>query len=712
MRVKFNQILALSIPITLIACTIEEPSTKQVHRLLNPPVAEKVVSHGNFSDFKPGQAIIKSEGTTENVTFTYKAPDFSSQNINAANLASIKLTLVGSDITTALTNDGNTFVPVNGGTATATISNVPIKAGNIRVVSVQGYDSNNVALPAFVGKGFYKSTAGTTSITIVINRRQYLTGLVLENLITNASPQANTIDTAALQASIDTATGFNGTTFTTDPTQFDVSDIVNLINTNGAVPTSTQITTNAAAAAQNVTIHIKTTAGGNFNENVSININDPNSTPQTVTAGTASPTTSVLSVNPGTWTVFIKKTNGTLLAQTSVTITANGAVTVTAGQGDTAPNALALAVAEAAATMGPAGVIPGPACPTNTSCLVTTVVGTNGAGSADGIGTGAQVSTPEGLAMDSAGNLYISNFLVHTIKRVAPGTSGSIDTDSVVTTILGQSGTFGTADGQGTAATFRNPSDMAFDSAGNLYIVDTTNHRIRRVDSALNVTTILGGTVGSDNGVGTAARFSNPRDILIDNSGNLYISDTGNHRIRKVDTALNVTTFVGQTGGFSDGNGTAARFNIPDRLAMDSAGILYISDRDNNRVRRVDSAGNVTTIAGNATQNDADGVGTAATFEMVRGLIVDGAGHMYVGTQGPAFGQTPNLRLVSINSATSVLDTGSIVTTVAGRNAIGTQDGVGTAAGFNYISSIVIDSAGNMYVTSQEQASVRKIVAQ
>ncbi len=226
--------------------------------------------------------------------------------------------------------------------------------------------------------------------------------------------------------------------------------------------------------------------------------------------------------------------------------------------------------------------------------VVSTLAGMAGSGgAADGTGSAARFSSPHGLAIDTAGNVYVAGF-APTIRKITPA--------GVVTTLAGSAGSQGTADGTGSAARFRQPLDLALDSAGNVYVADGgSSATIRKVTPAGVVTTLAGlaGSFGSVDGSGTAARFGDPRGIAVDAADNIYVSDRSNHNLRKVTLAGDVTTLAGLAGnpGSSDGTGTAARFNGPLGVAVDAAGNVYVADSKNQSVRKVTPAGVVTTVA-------------------------------------------------------------------------------------------------------------------
>jgi sugar lactone lactonase YvrE len=216
-----------------------------------------------------------------------------------------------------------------------------------------------------------------------------------------------------------------------------------------------------------------------------------------------------------------------------------------------------------------------------------------GAGSRDGVGAVAQMSHPSGLSADGNGNLYVADTLNHTIRKVTPA--------GVVTTVAGLAGHPGNADGTGIAARFFEPQDLVADGAGNLYVVDSSNHTIRKITPAGVVTTFAGmsGKPGRNDGIGKTAQFNHPSSIAMDMDGNLYVADTDNQTIRKITPGAVVTTVAGSPGSFGslDGTGSAARFFNPQGVTVDGAGNIYVSDTSNNTIRKITPAGVVTTVS-------------------------------------------------------------------------------------------------------------------
>ncbi|GHU61064.1 hypothetical protein FACS189445_2630 [Spirochaetia bacterium] len=203
----------------------------------------------------------------------------------------------------------------------------------------------------------------------------------------------------------------------------------------------------------------------------------------------------------------------------------------------------------------------------------------------------------------------------------------------VVSTLAG-SGTAGFANDTGTAAQFNSLHGITTDGSGNLYVADSSNNRIRKIDATGVVTTFAGSTQGFADDTGTAAQFNSPNGITIDGSGNhLYVADTGNHRIRKIVISTGVVSSLAGNGtpGYSMGTGTAAMFNQPNGITIDGSGNLYVADTHNHRIRQiVISSGVVTLLAGYGSPGYADGTGTAARFNQPNGITIDGSGNLYV----------------------------------------------------------------------------------
>jgi sugar lactone lactonase YvrE len=294
---------------------------------------------------------------------------------------------------------------------------------------------------------------------------------------------------------------------------------------------------------------------------------------------------------------------------------------------------------------------------------VTTMAGSGSAGYADGNGTSASFNGPIGVAVDGNDNVYVADQNNDRIRKITP--SGS------VTTLAG-SGSAGYADGNGTSASFSAPFDVAVDGNGNVYVSDAMNARIRKITPSGSVTTLAGsGDRAHADGNGTSASFSPPMGVAVDGSGNLYVGDLGNERVRKITPSGSVTTLAGSgSKGYADGNGTSASFNRPCAVAVDDVGNIYVGDYWNNRIRKITPSGSVTTLAGSGSAGYADGNGTSASFNGPGGVAVDGSGNVYV-----ADSENNRIRKIALDN------TGSGGSSSGGSSSGGSSSG-GSGRGF------------------------------
>ena len=326
---------------------------------------------------------------------------------------------------------------------------------------------------------------------------------------------------------------------------------------------------------------------------------------------------------------------------------------------------------------------------------VTTFAGSTTLGSADGTGAAAQFSNPAGIATDSAGNMYVGDSENHTIRKMTPA--------GVVTTFAGAPGVTGTANGTGSAARFYSPYDVVVDSANNVYVSELNNHAIRKITPAGVVSTFAGspGVSGSADGTGSAALFNVPIGIGIDSADNLYVADGGNFTIRKITPAGAVTTVAGGVGDSSFANGpvSTARFSDPSDVVVDATGNLIVTDAQ--AVRKITPAGVVSTLAGApGVSGIANGLGGDARFDYLGLLQRDGTGGFYVCD----FGDSTLRRITAAG----------LVTTVAGvpnnpAPPTGTADGVGSVPRFRGLSGITVNSAGHIFVAEPFTHRIRKI---
>ena len=349
----------------------------------------------------------------------------------------------------------------------------------------------------------------------------------------------------------------------------------------------------------------------------------------------------------------------------------------------------------------------------DTAGNISTVAGTGVGGfSGDGGAAGAaQLDSPYGLALDGAGNLYFADEDNNRIRKIAtvPGFSTGILSTGVITTVAGDgTASYGGDGGAATAAQLNSPRDVALDGAGNLYIADRSNNRIRKVNSTGVITTLAGDGTKSysgDGGAAAAARLSFPSGVAPDSSGNLYIADTSNHRIRKVNTAQVIATVAGTGSTTYSGDGgdggaaVAARLRNPYGLALDGAGNLYIADRTNNRIRKVDAAGRISTVAGTGAAGFSgdSGAAAAAQLRLPYDVALDGAGNLYIADRS--------------NHRVRKVDPDGNITTVAGDGTAGYGgDGAAaTAAQLNFPRGVAPDGSGNLYIVDGGNHCIRKV---
>lgn len=255
---------------------------------------------------------------------------------------------------------------------------------------------------------------------------------------------------------------------------------------------------------------------------------------------------------------------------------------------------------------------------------------------------------------------------------------------------------------------FNNPKGVVADSLGNIYVLNTSNHNIRKISSNGTVSTFAGSVsaapvFGSTDAVGPDARFKSPAGIAMNNStGDIYVADTYNNKIRKIDSSGSVTTLAGDTSnasGSAEGSGSAASFYLPNGIAVNSStGDIFVADTSNNKIRKITSGGYVTTFAGSGSVGHDDYTGSSATFNLPRGIAIDPTNtYLIVADTGNHM-----IRKITISGAS--------VSTVAGTaGTAGHTAGTGTAAKFDTPTGVAIDSSNNIYVTDSQNQTIRKI---
>jgi trimeric autotransporter adhesin len=343
-----------------------------------------------------------------------------------------------------------------------------------------------------------------------------------------------------------------------------------------------------------------------------------------------------------------------------------------------------------------------------TPALITTVAGTGTPGYTGdgGVATAAEFQQPSAVAVDFQGNLFISDFGKHVVRRVDANTN-------IVTTITGNgtagySGDFGLA----TDATLDSPSGLSFDGIDSLYVSDSGNQAVRKIDVITgNITTFAGDGLANytgDGGIANSAALNSPKDLVFDNVGSLYIADFANDAIRRIQaTPPLITTAAGNgsAGGTGDGGlAVSALLNGPAAIATDVAGNIYIADNANNVIRKITASGKgITTIAGNGTAGFSGdgGLATSAKFSNPQGLAADSAGNLYIT-------DSANNVFRKLNALTQKIDTfaGDKIANASGYTG---DNGAATSALLNAPTHPAVDAAGNIYFADGGNGVVREI---
>jgi len=331
--------------------------------------------------------------------------------------------------------------------------------------------------------------------------------------------------------------------------------------------------------------------------------------------------------------------------------------------------------------------------------LVSTFAGTHDLeGSADGTGAAARFAAPGGITVDSSGYLYVADTYNSTVRRISPS--------AAVTTLAGTAAPQDLwADGSARAARFFSPWGLVLDSSGNAYLTDQLNHVVRRLSASGQVTTLAGspGVPGTQDGPAASAAFNQPAGIARSANGDLYVADSGSHTIRLITASGTVSTFAGSAGlsGSVDGPAASARFNTPAGLAFDNAGRLHVADSGNHTIRIIDTSGTVSTLAGLAgTSGERDGPRSIALLNSPQGLAFDSDGSLLVADAGNA----------SIRRITPFGEVATLAGSRAGQ--MGARDGYRDQAQFYFPQGIAVDAEGYVYVADTYNNLIRRISPQ
>ncbi|MEI6715964.1 MAG: SUMF1/EgtB/PvdO family nonheme iron enzyme, partial [Verrucomicrobiota bacterium] len=333
--------------------------------------------------------------------------------------------------------------------------------------------------------------------------------------------------------------------------------------------------------------------------------------------------------NVGSPTITYSPASGSTFAVGNTTVT----VTATDSVGNTATGTFTVTVTDTTApTITPPSNITVEATSASGTVVNYTATVTDDVGVASLVTSAASFNYPVGVTVDASGNVYVADSSNNTIRQVTSA--------GVVTTLAGSAGLSGSTDGTASSARFYQAGWVTVDVSGNVFVADRFNNTIRKITSDGVVTTLAGsaGLSGSTDGTASAARFNNPLGVAVDSSGNIFVADNGNHTIRKITSAGVVSTLAGSAGlsGSRDDTGSAARFNRPFGVAVDVSGNVFVTDTGNNTIRKITGAGVVTTLAGSASLGwgSTDGTGSAATFNGPYGVAVDVSGNVYVADSG------------------------------------------------------------------------------
>ena len=704
-----SRLTSLTLALTLSACVMN-PAAEQTSPTPSSPLTAS----------QPG-----APQTYEQVQFIYQAPQsFSTQDVDLSALAYLTLTLRGEGLSQSYTHIGEAYIPLNpDGPTRLSIPNIPLQPNKVRVATIQGYDENKQVLEAFTAKGIYRSASDQQTVEVSVDRRQLLTGQILEQMLEQEGFTSTTLDLESLQAQIDEATGFQPETqsFLKDPLLFNPEKLQQLFEEN-RLDNPTLL--NEGEGQRIITsVFLRTPNGCAFEEDITLKVNAPGVLNQIISQGTKSPATQQFSFPPGQWTLSAENPSGQILATTQLQIGPTGVLENTVGSNSA--NAWN----------------PGLSQPIPSYYLAERFAG-GGVGD-EYAAKDAYFSNPSGMFLQSNGTLVIADSSNHRIRSVTP--------DGMVHTIAGsgESGYSGDG-GAATAAVLSAPHGITQDTLGNIYISDTYNHVIRKVSPAGIISTFAGlGTSGfsGDGGAAVAAQLKEPLGLDWHN-GSLYITDKGNARIRRVDSNGIISTVAGNGQLVKTEGGVAAEVSIgsPQNIVVAADGTLYIADGSFSRVLRVSPTGALSTYIGQGTPE------VTGNISAPKGLALDASGVLYVtsgsqvfkvnnnqleqvagsvaprwntadigllGDGGPAtdaFLKTPKALLKSADGSLYIADTGhdrirkidtnGQINTIAGGG-VG-DNGPATNAFLDYPPELNFDATGNLLI-ADGRFRIRKI---
>lgn len=333
---------------------------------------------------------------------------------------------------------------------------------------------------------------------------------------------------------------------------------------------------------------------------------------------------------------------------------------------------------------------------------ISTVAGTGGAGfkGDNEPAVAAQLNRPYGIALDSTGSLYFSDYNNHRVRKIS--------TDGKISTVAGAGAGYRGDDGPAASALLNCPREVAVDAAGNVYLTDAANHRVRVITTDGKISTVAGtGTAGfgGDGGPAAKAQLNYPLGVAVDSTGALYISDHANNRVRKISTDGKISTVAGTgTAGFKgdDGPAASAQLNRPYALAVNGADILYITDGNNHRVRKVAADGTISTVAGKGTAGFSGdgGPATSAQLNLPLGVVVDSAGTLYISDYN-----NHRVRKVTPDGQ---------ITTLAGKGTagFGGDGGPAAAAQLNNPFGLAVDCVDTLYIADHVNNRIRKVASE